>query len=308
MADFTQVMTSISNLDDSILQEFSEGTFLAYKDNDIVEQSASFVENGVTGSYKFRIPNGLSVDTTALTDKEDPLSTVLTDTSVTLTPVEYGAVVTTTKLANFQTGGLADRAATYLLGVHAGQKKDKLAFAALDATTNIITPSDIAVGSLTTDNVLDATMIEKAYNKLRKANIPTMPGGYYHCYLHPDVASVFRSQVEGIGWYDAAKYTNAMPIMKNEIGMFKGFRFIEHSLAPISDGGGDGSTDVYSTFFLGYGALGKASSADIQTTLTSTDKLNRFLNVGWYGVFTFGIVDTNAIWNVKTASPFGNNA
>lgn len=308
MADFTQVMTSIANLDESILQQFSQGTFLAYKDKDIVEQSASFVEGNVQGSYKFRIPSALSVDTTALTDKEDPLSVVMTDSSVTITPAEYGNVVTNTKLVNFQTGGLADKAATYMLGLHAAQKKDKLAFAALDATTNILTPDDVAVGSLTTSNILDANQIERVYNKLRKANIPQMPDGYYHCYLHPDVASVFRSQVEGIGWYDAAKYTNMLPIMKNEIGMFKGFRFIEHSLAPISDGGGDGTTDVYSTFFMGYGALGKAVSQEIVTTLSQTDKLNRFVNIGWYGVFAFGVVDSNAIWNVKTASPFGNNS
>ena len=91
--------------------------------------------------------------------------------------------------------------------------------------------------------------------------------------------------------------------------MFGGFRWISSPLVSINTDAGSGAVDTYHTQFFGYNAFGYAESQTPGGTLTGPfDKLGRFVNIGHYGVYDFGIVDSNAHWLVTSASSIGSNA
>jgi hypothetical protein len=90
--------------------------------------------------------------------------------------------------------------------------------------------------------------------------------------------------------------------------MLAGFRVIEDAQISINANSGSGNVDSYHCLAMGFNALGKAVSYDPSLVITpSGDKLARFINVGWYGILRYGIVDTDALWIGTTASSVGAN-
>jgi N4-gp56 family major capsid protein len=99
----------------------------------------------------------------------------------------------------------------------------------------------------------------------------------------------------------------------------EGFRFVEAPRAPLfadaSNGAGAGGTiDVYRTLFMGRQAIAKAySNVDGNGANPRvipgpvTDKLRRFVPMGWYWLGGYGIFRQNAIYAVETASSIGVN-
>ena len=71
---------------------------------------------------------------------------------------------------------------------------------------------------------------------------------------------------------------------------------------------GASAVDSYDTQFIGRNAMGRAVSKDPTLTITGPfDMLGRVLNVGWYGVIEYKIVDQAAHWMITSASSYGTN-
>lgn len=310
MADFTTVMTDTTALDNSIIEEFDSQFLVAFGETNSVDQFANIKKS--IGSKQISIPiyDLLSPVTSALTEKEDPASVALSDTEVTLTPAEYGNAVTTTKLANFQTGGMADMAAARMIGINAAQSLSKHFFAAADLSTNIYRVNARAADvNIVAGDVMDATTLGIAYNKLARSSVPYLTGGEYVLIAHDDVIHDLREGTSAGTWQDTHKYALPGELLKNEVGMFKGFRVIRNNLATIdADAGAGGTVDVYYSYALGFNGIGKAVSMDLDTRITGPfDKLARFLNIGWYGVHQYKIVQSQACWVLRSSSSLGAN-
>lgn len=307
MSDFTSNMTKAATVDDSLIKLWDEGVIIAAQPELIMDQFANVKVDIGAQTIQFTKYSTLTKATTALTDGEDVTSVALSDTAVTLTPVEQGLSVTTTNLANLQTGGKVDRAALQLIGINMGQTLDTLAINVLEASTNELVVGQSAATSLTASNLLTTAYMEKAYNKLKRSAIPKVNGAYV-CIMHPDVASDLRNTASAGDWVDVTKYATPDQTLKNEVAMFKGFRVIEN--ANITIGANvNGYVDQYKTLCFGFNALGKAVSQAPGIRVTGPfDKLGRFVNLGWYGVLKYGIIDQNALWMISSASSFGNNA
>jgi N4-gp56 family major capsid protein len=145
------------------------------------------------------------------------------------------------------------------------------------------------------------------YNKLRRSNIP----GPYFAVGHPDVMYDLKAGTAANNWTEVLKYTNAGGVFANQIQSYGGFGWIESSNITINTDAGNGNVDTYHTIFMGYNALGLAVSASVPLTTTligGTDKLDRFLHIGWKAILAYGIVDTNAVWLLTSASTVGSNA
>jgi N4-gp56 family major capsid protein len=248
----------------------------------------------------------LAKSTTPLTDGVDVDSVGLSDTKVTFTPAEYGNVVTTTKLTNLQTGGKADLAAAAVVAMNMVETLNRLGCMALQASTNIrLANSAASEGAIVATDVIKDADLEYVHNRLFRANIPRFEGDLYVAIAHPDIiGDITKSD----GWKDVSKYANALSILRNELGIYKGFRWVATAgLEPNEDAGVEG-VDTYDTIFLGRNALGKAISLDPGLTITGPfDKLGRMMHIGWYGVLKYGIVDQNSLWQITSASSFGAN-
>ena len=312
---FTATMTTSVSLDDSIVQEYEAEFIVQYQQANVVDAVCEYDQQIDAKSIEFPRYSNLTVADTPLTEDSDVTSEAMSDSKVIFTPAEYGNAVTRTQLADLQTGGRASRGAVRLVGKNMAETTNVLGTRALEASTNILYGGDATgAADLAAADVMSPTLLNKIYNKLARANVPThMATGTYIAFMHDDVIHDLREGSSAGSWEDINKYNNEIPVLQNEVGMFKGFRIIRNNNCLLTaDASGPASPqtlDSYKSSFLGYNGLGKAESQMPGIRVTGPfDKLGRFLNIGWYGVFQYKIVETTAVWTALTASSIGDNA
>lgn len=306
---FTLNLSGTTQVDDSLVLAFDQSFITAAGQADVMDQFVQY--NADIGAKSIQFPRyaQLSVSTTPLTEDEDVTSEALSDSQILLTPKEYGKVVTRTSLASLQTGGKVDLAAATLVGQNLAATSNAIASNALLATTNVLTAGDKASADFLSTDVLTGTILNKAYNKLARANITGIAGQEYVLFAHDDVIADLRADTSVGSWVDVNKYSNAIEVLRNEVGMYKGFRVVRNNFLAGTDQSGAGTVDVYSCIAMGFNGLGKAVSKMSDLVISGPfDKLGRFINVGWYGVFDYGIIEPNAVWKIQVASSVGANA
>lgn len=276
MADFTLNLTGTAQVDNSIVLAYDQGFIVAAGQAAILDQFVQTRYDIGAKSIAFPKYGRLAVSTTPLNEREDLTSAALADTEVLFTPAEYGNVVTTTSLASLQTGGKVDLAAATLVGLNMGQTMDALAIAALKTSTNI-----------TVDATFDGAALDAQYSRLAAKSVQPLADGLYVAVMPESKIALLRAES---GWIDVQKYSNALNVLRNEVGIYKGHRIVRHQ--------GVG-TDVIS---FGYNAFGKAVSKEASLTMTGPfDKLGRMVNVGWYGVLAYGLIDTDSVERITIA-------
>jgi N4-gp56 family major capsid protein len=307
MADYTTVMSDTTALDSSLVLAFEQMFLVAVGQNNVMDQFCQVRSDIGAKSIQLTKYARLALATTPLGEKEDPASEVMSDSAIILTPAEYGNVVTTTALANLQSGGKADMAAAQIVGMNVGSTLDKLAVLAGDASTNSRIVAGKAEGDVLAADVLSRAEINRAYNRLARASVPTINGAYVMV-AHDDVITDVRADTSAGSWSDVTKYARPEEQLMGEVGMFGGFRFVRNNNSTFADQSGAGTVDLYNSYAFGANALGKAESLSPQLVLSQTDKLKRFLNVGWKSAVEYKIIDQDAFWLIQTASSVGNNA
>jgi N4-gp56 family major capsid protein len=245
----------------------------------------------------------LTASITPLSEREDVVGQEVSDGKRVFTPLEYGDVVTKTQLASLQTGGTLDLVVPQLLGKHSGKTLDILALNALAATTNTLAIGTGSAGAMQATDIMTKTVMGKLYNKLSRANVPTLDGGAYVAFMHADVIADIQNDGTATSWTDVAKYSQPDKVFANEVGMFKGIRIIKDNNVPVDT---SGAFPLYETIVIGFNALGKVQSLPLTFTATGPfDRLARFVNLGWKWVGTYGIVEPSAVVKVQSAASFG---
>jgi len=305
---FTTVMTTAADVDDSIILEFDKQFIIASAQEAVMDQFVSY-KRSINGQ-SIQLPRyaRLGLKTTPLDEDDDVTSEVLVDTPIVLTPEEYGNVVTTTKLANLQTGGTADLAAARLVGLNGGRSLDKLAVLAAEASSNELFSGQSSEAALLAGDVMTASFLNQIYNKLARASIPPLSDGMYVAIMHDDQIHDLRDSVGAGSWQDIKKYTGSEEILKNQVGMVSGFKIIRNNNITVNTDAGDTNVDTYHALCMGFNALGKAESQGLTQRITGPfDKLARFMNVGWHAVVDYEIVEQDALFLGTTASSVGAN-
>lgn len=313
MADLFSTITDKAILDKSQIEVWQQGVILASKENThfypgspLISQS-QLADTSVATFLKF---SQLSSGTSALTDGVEVTSEAVTDAEVNFVLAEYGNVVTTTILGHVATGGRLNPATARLVGQNMGTSMDKLAIQALEASTNELTVNAGGEAATTANDIITDTFIDKAYNKLRRANVEPLMDGSYVAVMHPDVLYDLKAATSAGDWYDLMKYTSPDDINRSMMYRYKGFIIVESSNVTINADAGNGNVDTYHSIFMGYNALGYAQSTSAPprpTLVTGTDKLERFVHLGWKGVFKYDIIDSDSLWVVTSGSTVGAN-
>jgi N4-gp56 family major capsid protein len=307
---FTTNLSGTAQLDDSLVQAFDQQFIIAASEQDVMSQLATYkAEIGAT-SIKFTKYANLTVDGTPLTETDDVTSEAMADSPIILTPQEQGKAITRTRLASLQSGGKIDAAAAKLVGIHQGRTMNLLATKAVEAGTNVLRANGGARNAIASTDVTTATYLNKLFNKLSRASIAPLADGMYVAAMHDDCIHDLRNSVGAGSWQDLSKYQDSVAVLRNEVGMLGGFRIVKNNAASLlADAGAGGTVDVYKIACMGFNALGRADSETPHGTLTGPfDKLGRFVNVGWYGVLKFDIVDQDALWVGEVASSVGANS
>lgn len=302
---FKTNMTTTTQLDAHLLELYDD-EFIISAENTYTKgivSAATIKRAAMQKSFKFTVYSKLSVVTSALTEDTDPTRQQVTDSEVTITPEEYGAAVMRTELANLQSGGVPDLAIPRLVATNMSESIEKLMITTGEAGTNELVIGQTLETSLTASNTMTHAYTKRAMNKLVRVGIP----GPYFAIMHDDI--IYDIKNESSAWTDINQYSNPEVVLQNEVGMIGGFRVINSPLVTINTDGGSGTVDTYHSQFFGYNAFGYGESQAPEGRLTGPfDALGRFIDIGWYGVYDFALIDTNAHWLVTCASSIGSNS
>ena len=219
----------------------------------------------------FHIYTKLDPVVVALTDGTEATPITMADAKVTITPAEYGAVVTPTSLADASTAGKASMAAAKLVGINIKESPNAKGCAILEAGTNA-TAAAVA-GTLAPGD------LRIAYTKLADAGVLRI-NGYYRVRANPAQVADLKDDYQGF-----AQYTSLDGVVSGNVPHLEGFMIIE-----------DRAVTAGTVVCYGDNALGKSESiATNPTIVDGTDNLGRLRNYGWYGGYEYGIVDQNAL-------------
>ena len=306
MAAFYTNMSGTTEIDDALKTLWAGAFRLGFAQNDVVTPFAQRID--IVGSAMNVIKYGsMAVDTSALAEYDEATATALSDSKITLTPAEYGQVVSRTQLANLKTGGQLEMAAFQAVGQAAARKLNKLGTAALEAATNTFAVANTAATLTANTDIVTLTTLNKVYNKLARANVPTVEGGLYVAFLHDDIIHDLRNATGAGSWMDTNKYTNVTPLT-NEVGTFGGFRIIRNNDATVTARTG-AYGDAYESAFVGAESLLMGVSQDVAPIITGPfDNLGRFVNIGYYGVLDIKIGRPESVWTVMATSTVAANA
>ncbi len=304
---FTTNLSGTAELDNSLVEAFDQQFLIASAQEAIMDQFVSYKQEIGAKSIALTKYANLALATTALTETDDVASEAMVDSEVILTPSEYGKAVTKTRLASLQSGGKIDLAAARLVGINLGRTLDRLCIIAGDASTNNLTVDGGAEAALDASDVMSVSFLNQIYNKLARASVPSFEG-LYVAVMHDDVIHDLRTATSAGSFVDVNKYSSPEKILRNEVGSIGGFRIIRNNHCSINADAGALAVDTYKSLFMGFNALGKVVSQTPNGVLSGPfDKLGRFVNVGWYGVLKYGIVDQDALWTGITTSSVGAN-
>lgn len=276
-------------------------------------------------SVQFTIADDLAAATSALSETADVTAVALSDSTVTVTLAEYGNAAITSAKIRLTSYVEVDPIVANVVGYNAGISMDTIACTALVGGTNVIygTAGASTPTSTTTVAVEDSLAgddIRYAVAKMRGGNAQAFGSGYVGI-IHPDVSYDLRGTTGTAQWRDVHTYSSPEAILRGEVGMFEGARFLESSRSSLisanaSDGvGGAGTIDVYRTLLMGRDCLAKAYAAregygpNPQVVLGPvTDKLRRFVPVGWKHFAGYAVFRQASLYRIESSSSIGTNA
>lgn len=259
----------------------------------------------------FTIFNNLAAATGALSETGDPTAVTMGKTQRSVTLQEYGNLVTTTRKLRTLSFANIDLSVGRVVGNNMGKSVDLIARAAFDAHTGssyISYASGVNATAVLSTSTLTAAKVRYARNRLARNDVMRPDGRFYIAIIHPDVVLDLRAETGSGAWRTPKEYVDPEEIYNGEIGVFEGFRFIETSQARVQTDGASGSVDLYTTYFLGYQAVGYGEGIAPAMGMSGPfDAMQRLMHVYWYGLMGFGELRRESLFKVFSASSVGDN-
>jgi N4-gp56 family major capsid protein len=164
---------------------------------------------------------------------------------------------------------------------------DQYSIAAEKVAWNIVDTMETAAGTLlqTTGLAAAAAQATVAENiianrlVLAKALVPAFPDGFYRAFISPTDAAAVMADTSGLGFMEAYKYRDNMPLINGEIGRFRGIRFIETTRVS------DGSTPIIGPEAFAWGDYQSVQVYRVAPGGDHADPLAQRGLVGWKGMF-----------------------
>jgi len=266
-------------------------------------------------AVQFNIYNDLAQATSALTETSDVTAVALGDSTVTVTLAEYGNAVTTTAKLRGTSFLNVDADAANIIGYNMANSIDKVVQDVLVGGSNVSYGGDAtSTAELAAGDTITASLIRQSVAALRGDSAPTMEGGVYVGFIHPDVSYDLR---EDTAVTDVIQYQirqDGFGVRMGSIGTFGGVDFIETPRIDFTADGGASTVDAYNTVICGKQALAKAHSrgegfGEMPSVVFGpvTDSLRRFQTVGWYHLVGYNRFREASLQRIETSSSIGAN-
>ncbi len=308
--------SGITQLSNQILTAYQQTAFFALREGLVFDQFASVKPGNVTSPgnpVSFLLWSDMSVASTTLDEGVDVASRTLSDSTVTVTPAEYGdAVILTLRL----------RADDFLIGFDANVANllnfgmvntiDFLAEAAITGGTNErfggLSDSHTTAAQIDLTGILAVIRVREARAQLRGDSSLPWDGSNYGAIIHPDVAFDLKQESGDAGWATTATYSAPERVWNDEIGQFANCRFIETPRALVVADGATSTVDASTTYFFGQQFLAKAETIPPHMVMGPvTDKLRRFQPLGWHFYAGWDTFREASLRRVISSSSIGAN-
>lgn len=312
MAD---AFSGTSALADQVIAAYDRSAFMALRAGAVFDQFARVKPGNQTSpgeTVSFLFWADLSTATTALSETVDVDAVALSDSLVTLTPQEHGnAVLVPVRVRTDSFVIPFDGDVANIVSYNMLDSLETLAQEAIEsgATTTAVDRST-AEASITAGQVQTLNSLRQEVAVLRGADVQPIDGSSYACILHPDVSYDLQTATASTDWaaFVQRQSSGDSEWRNGEIGRAAGLAMFESSRMPINVDGGSSNVDVYSTYILGQDAFGKAVSIPPRIVPGPiTDKLKRFMPLGWHAYLDYGVIRSAAARNVLSASSIGTN-
>jgi N4-gp56 family major capsid protein len=246
----------------------------------------------------------LAATTTALTQGTAPTDQALVISVDQATATQIGNTVAISDLADLQSPHRLIAVAADKVADQAVKSFDVLVREILNAGSSVQYVTATSRATIATSNVLTGAQVKKMFTILKRNNVPTFGDGFYRAIVHPDSLYDLQTDTANGGWMDANKYTNARPLLTNEVGMYGGVRFQISSQAKVFATAGASSANVYSTIFLGPEAYVVGDMQSIRTYFVPpggdhSDPIAQKALVGWKTAFGCMLLDANGARYVR---------
>jgi N4-gp56 family major capsid protein len=275
----------------------------------------------------FNIYNDLAPAVTPLTETADVNAVAVTDNVVTLTLNEYGNAALTSAAVRGWSYLVVDQDVANVVGFNAGISFDSLARNPLVAGSNVYFGNGGAGprNTLVAANLLRANDVRRRVANLASDNVQRVVNGLYKGFFAPEVEVDLREETGAASWRDPHTYSQPEQIWNGETGSFEGVSWIVTPRLTAANletaqggaggfvnggavGGGTGNFDVFPVIILGNQALAKTWSTLVSAPMpqvvlgTITDKLRRFVPVGWYWNGGYGRFREQALRRIEVTT------
>jgi N4-gp56 family major capsid protein len=241
---------------------------------------------------------------TPLVEEQDVDSTKMPATvPVTLTPHEYGGVVTYTELLTNRTFAPFRAEIVENIADVAAKVIDELIQDQLKADITEVTVDGGAESDLTTADVLTGVWIAKRVTTMRANNVPTLRNDRYVMVASPKVINDLRQDSAATGWREPHNQVDTSQIYAGEVGDFEGVTFVSNNR--VRTGTGTGAT-TYNSYLFGQGGLAETVVYEPKIVVGPVvDKLQRFQSIGWKADLGWKVYEPLAVDITLSSSSLG---
>lgn len=234
--------------------------------------------------------------TTPLTEEADVDAVKVPPTTpITITPQEYGFVVShTRKLAGRALAPFEEHKAQAIID-HMAKTLDVLFQTQIKADITEVTVDGGLESALTSADVLTTDFLQTATLGFLENGVPTWDGEHYLTVAHPRVIADIREDAAPNGWRVGKEAVNdgSLKLLPNEAGVFDGIRYVSNPR--LIQGQGTGAA-TYNSYTFGKGAFSEAVITEPGVRVgPQVDNLGRFHTLGWYTDLGFKVYEPLAV-------------
>lgn len=272
-------------------------------------------------SVQFNFVADLAAQTTALTETSDVTALALSDSTVTVSLVEQGAVVESTAKVHNTSFIEFDPIVADAVGYNAGLSIDTIVRNVLLGGSNVAYGGNAtARNNVDASDTLASADLGKMLANLAGANVQPFDSGLYRIIIHPDQEYDLKRESGELGWNYFATRQKPMAIEAGYVGDFGGFEVLRSpQTSVLANAGATSTVEVYQAIAMGKEAVAKAFSTGthgdgqqlgpdpLVVPGPFTDSLFRFRKMGWYHFVGYGLLRSAASRRLETASSLATN-
>ncbi len=266
-------------------------------------------DTNVGSSITFHRWTEVAEQTSPLNEISDVTPVTLAQSTLSVSPIEYGMTTVTTARLRAMTmlpGFTADQ--VNLVAYNMATSLDTVCRLVMDASGEERWVGQSSEAAITSSDILTADQVRQEFAAIEADNV--LPFGQdYVWVIHPQVSYDLKSETGDGAWIAPAQYVNTDKVYNNEIGKFAGFKFVTSNRCTLTSNGGSGNVDTYHNYI--FGQENTAKAVLIAPKLVQgpvIDYLLRLVPLGWYALQGWDTFRSEASRLVLCASSIGDNA